>query len=102
MAMAQESTGKGIYEYKNSGISIRSTLDIDSITFFLPNNFVSFSSESPSNITGNSMTTTISISSSISFDGTSGTEIGICYSSTNENPTINDNKEVYGELKVGS
>ena len=102
MAMAQENTGKGIYEWKNTEISIRSTLDIDSLTFSLPYNFVSFSSETPSNISGNSMTATYTISSSINFADTNGTEIGVCYSSTNDAPTINDNKEAYGALKIGS
>lgn len=100
--LAQESVGNGVYEWKDNEISIRSTSDIDSITFALPNEFIYFISETPTSITGNSMTATYTISSPFNIYNTADTEIGVCYSSSNSQPTVDDSSAVYGIFKVGS
>ena len=99
-AMAQS---QQVYEWKNGAITIRTVSEIDSMTFSLPGNAVTFTTGSPSALTESSMTATFSLSTSLTITNPSSTtEQGVCYSSTNEEPTLEDNLLKYGTFYKGS
>ena len=92
-----------VYEWKNGAITIRTVSEIDSMTFSLPGNAVTFTTGSPSALTESSMTATFSLSTSLTITNPSSTtEQGVCYSSTNEEPTLEDNLLKYGTFYKGS
>ena len=99
-AMAQT---QHVYQWKNGSVTITTTAVFDSLTFSLPDDAVSFTTGNPSALTESTMTATYSVSSDLSFSNSSSTtEQGVCYSMTNESPTIDDNTQVYGTMYKGS
>lgn len=99
-AMAQS---QQVYEWKNGAITIRTVSEIDSMTFSFPGNAVTFTTGSPSALTESSMTATFSLSTSLTITNPSSTtEQGVCYSSTNEEPTLEDDRVKYGKFYKGS
>ena len=99
-AMAQS---QQVFEWKNGAITIRTVSEIDSMTFSIPGNAVNFTTGSPSALTESSMTATFSLSTSLTITNPSSTtELGVCYSSTNEEPTLEDNRVKYGTFYKGS
>lgn len=99
-AMAQS---QQVFEWRNGAITIRTVSEIDSLTFSLPGNAVTFTTGSPSALTETSMTATFSLSTSLAITNPSSTtEQGVCYSSTNEEPTLEDNRVKYGTFYKGS
>ena len=98
-AMAQS---QQVIEWKNGAITIRTVSEIDSMTFSIPGNAVTFTTGSPSALTESSMTATFSLSTSLTITNPSSTtEQGVCYSSTNEEPTLEDNRVKYGTFYKG-
>lgn len=92
-----------VYQWKNGSVTITTTAVFDSLTFSLPNDAVSFTTGNPSALTESTMTATYSVSSDLSISNSSfTTEQGVCYSMTNESPTIDDNTQVYGTMYKGS
>jgi hypothetical protein len=99
-AMAQS---QQVFEWKNGAITIRTVSEIDSMTFSLPGNAFTFTTGSPSALTGSSMTATFNLSTSLTITNPSSTtEQGVCYSSINEEPTLEDNRVKYGTFYKGS
>ncbi len=93
---------KNMYEWKNGCVTIRSITDVDSITFSLPDDAVSFTTGNPSVLTENSMTATFSVTTNLVFSNPNPyTEQGVCYSSDNKIPSICDSKRIYGALSNG-
>ena len=98
-AMAQS---QQVIEWKNGAITIRTVSEIDSMTFSIPGNAVTFTTGSPSALTESSMTATFSLSTSLTITNPSSTtEQGVCYRSTNEEPTLEDNRVKYGTFYKG-
>ncbi|MBO5706256.1 MAG: DUF1566 domain-containing protein [Bacteroidaceae bacterium] len=98
-AMAQTN----VYEWKNGSVTIRTTNDIDSLTFSIADDAVTFTTGSPSALTEKSMTASFTLSTTLNITNSSSTtEQGVCYSSENNNPTVSDSKVVYGSFYKGS
>ena len=94
------------YEWKNGTVKPRSFSEIDSIAFSLPYDIISFSEDSLPKVGLSYMSTSFAISSTFTFPHISqnaNTEMGVCYSSTNPNPTImDDSKVVYGKMSTNN
>lgn len=94
---------QNVFEWKNNSVTIRTTSDIDSVTFSLPEDAVTFTTGNPSVLTENSMTASFSLNTELSISNSSSTtEQGVCYSSENEEPTVEDNWVKYGSLYKGT
>ena len=91
-----------VYEWKDSVPVIRATSDMDSITFYLPEDLVDLSTGKPSEVKKTSMTSSFALSSAFTFANDSITEQGICYSPFNSQPTINDSRAYFGTFAKGS
>ena len=99
-AMAQN---QQIFEWKNGAITIRTVSEIDSLTFSLPSDAITFITGSPSAISYRSMTAKFCISTSLIISNpASATEQGVCFSPTNPLPTVNDSKVSHGCFSNGS
>lgn len=99
-AMAQS---QQVFEWRNGAITIRTVSEIDSLTFSLPEDAVTFTTGSPSAMTESSMTATYSPSTSLTITNpASTTEQGVCYSYTNEEPTLENGRVKYGTFYKGS
>ena len=98
-AMAQTN----VYEWKNGSVTIRTTNDIDSLTFSIADDAVTFTTGSASALTKRGMTASFTLSTTLNITNSSSTtEQGVCYSSENNNPTVSDSKVVYGSFYKGS
>ena len=97
IAMVSMAQNQNVYEWKNGAITIRNTSEIDSITFALPDEQVWVATD---NIVETSATTmTASYSASFSVNGSyEGLIKGVCYSPSNEKPTLNDSTLMCGNL----
>lgn len=94
---------QNVFEWKNNSVTIRTTSDIDSVTFSLPKDAVTFTTGNPSVLTENSMTASFSLNTELSISNSSSTtEQGVCYSSENEEPTVEDEVVKYGTLYKGT
>lgn len=103
LAMSAMAQTQHVYQWKNGSVTITTTAVFDSLTFSLPDDAVSFTTGNPSALTESTMTATYSVSSDLSISNSSSTtEQGVCYSMTNESPTIDDNTQVYGTMYKGS
>ncbi len=92
-----------MYEWKNGSITVRTVTEVDSLTFSLPADAVTFTTGNPSALTENSMTASYSLSTSLTINNSGATtEQGVCYSLEHEEPTIADSKVVYGTMYKGS
>lgn len=91
-----------VYEWKDSVPVIRATSDMDSITFYLPEDLVDLSTGKPLEVKKTSMTSSFALSSAFTFANDSITEQGICYSPFNSQPTINDSRAYFGTFAKGS
>lgn len=92
-----------MYEWKNGSITVRTVTEVDSLTFSLPADAVTFTTGDPSALTENSMTASYSLSTSLTINNSGATtEQGVCYSLEHEEPTIADSKAVYGTMYKGS
>lgn len=100
LAYSANAQSQSLYEWKNGILTVRSVADVDSITFSLPTEGVVFSSgefSGKSNTVSFTLITTLDISNANLV-----TEQGVCYSSSNELPTIEDSKVVYGTMFKGT
>ena len=97
-AMAQSYV---VYEWKDSVPAIRNISDVDSITYSLSENLVRLTTGSPIKVKKTSMVSDFELASKISFADPSITEQGICYSLSNANPTIGDEKVIFGTFQKG-
>ena len=97
IAMVSMAQNQNVYEWKNGAITIRNTSEIDSITFALPDEQFWVATD---NIVETSATTmTASYSASFSVNGSyEGLIKGVCYSPSNEKPTLNDSTLMCGNL----
>ena len=97
IAIVSMAQNQNVYEWKNGAITIRNTSEIDSITFALPDEQVWVATD---NIVETSATTmTASYSASFSVNGSyEGLIKGVCYSPSNEKPTLNDSTLMCGNL----
>ena len=92
-----------MYEWKNGSITVRTVTEVDSLTFSLPADAVTFTTGDPSALTENCMTASYSLSTSLTINNSGATtEQGVCYSLEHEEPTIADSKAVYGTMYKGS
>ena len=97
-AMAQSYV---IYEWKDSVPTIRNISDIDTITYYLPDDLIRLKTGSPTEVKKTSMISVFELTSRISFADSTITEQGMCYSRTNPNPTIEDDKVKFGTFHKG-
>ena len=97
-AMAQSYV---IYEWKDSVPTIRNISDIDTITYYLPDDLIRLKTGSPTEVKKTSMISEFELTSRVSFADSTITEQGICYSRTNPNPTIEDDKAKFGPFHKG-
>ena len=97
-AMAQSYV---IYEWKDSVPTIRNISDIDTITYYLPDDLIRLKTGSPTEVKKTSMISEFELTSRISFADSTITEQGMCYSRTNPNPTIEDDKAKFGPFHKG-
>ena len=94
---------QNVFEWKNNSVTIRTTSDIDSVTFSLPEDAVTFTTGNPSVLTENSMTASFSLNSELLISNSSSTtEQGVCYSSESAEPTVEDEVVKYGTLYKGT
>ena len=94
---------RNVFEWKDNRVTIRTTTDVDSITFSLPEDAVIFTTGNPSVLTENSMTASFALSTDLTISNPSSTtEQGVCYSLENEEPTVDDYKVKYGNLYTGT
>lgn len=91
-----------VYEWRDSVPLIRAVSDMDSITFYLPEDLVDLATGNPSQVKKTSMTSSLNLSSAFTFANDSVTEQGICYSPFNSQPTINDSRAKFGTFTKGS
>lgn len=92
-----------VYEWKNGSVTIRTTSEIDSLTFSIPEDAVSFTTGNPSVLTECSMTASFSLSSVLSItNAESTTEQGICFSTENKLPTIANEYVKYSTFYIGT
>ena len=94
---------QNIYEWKNNSVTIRATESFDSLTFALPAEAFVFTTGNPSALTGSSMSATFELTSSLSISNASSTtEQGVCYSSSETEPTIDCSCVSRGAMSTGS
>lgn len=99
VAMAQT---LNVYEWKNGMVNVRSASDIDSVTFSLPETPVVLTTEKVE-ATSNSIVVTFMVTTSINFNSIEvASEQGVCYSTTEELPTYDDNTAKFGTFSTGS
>ena len=99
LAMAQS---QYFYEWKDGVIAVRNISDIDSISFPHSNDVANFVTGSPLSLTGNAMIASYSVSISGQFPANvTDSEMGVCYSPTAEEPSVDDNTMKYGPLADG-
>ena len=68
-----------MYEWKNGHIIVRTVSEVDSLTFSLPEDAVTFTTGNPSALTENRMTASYSLTTSLTIDNSSSTtEQGVC------------------------
>ena len=102
MAIVSMAQTQNIYEWKDGTVYVRNSSDIDSLTFALPADQVILSLEG-TNISTNSITVTFTLQTDLSISGAEEiSEQGICYSTTAEAPTYEDDKAKFGPLTKGS
>lgn len=103
VSLCSTAQAQHVYEWKNGSVTIRTTSEIDSLTFSIPEDAVSFTTGNPSVLTESAMTASFGLSSVLSITNSgSTTEQGVCYSSENNLPTISDNKVKYGTFYIGT
>lgn len=90
------------YEWKDNSVAIRATSEIDSVTFSLPGDALTFTTGNPTALTENSMTASFSLTAILSISNAGSTEQGVCYSWRFEEPTVENDKVEYGSMFVGS
>ena len=98
IAMAQSYV---IYEWKDSVPTIRNISDIDSITYYLPEDLIKLVTGSPIETKRTSMTSEFELVSEITFADSTISEQGICFSLSNATPTIEDGKAKFGSFYKG-
>ena len=98
IAMAQSYV---IYEWKDSVPTIRNISDIDTITYYLPEDVVKLVTGSPIETKRTSMTSEFELVSEITFADSTISEQGICFSLSNATPTIEDGKAKFGSFYKG-
>ena len=100
LAMAQS---QYFYEWKDEVITVRNISDIDSISFPRPADVASFTTGSPSSLTCNGMIASYSVTVFGVFPSNiADNEMGVCYSSTEAEPSIADATVKYGALAEGT
>ena len=100
LAMAQS---QYFYEWKDEVITVRNISDIDSISFTRPADVASFTTGSPSSLTCNGMIASYSVTVFGVFpSNVADNEMGVCYSSTEAEPSIADATVKYGALAEGT
>lgn len=103
MSLGTMAQSQYFYEWKGDVITVRNVSDIDSITFPLPSEVANFTTGSPTSLTGSSMMASYSLFISGVFPAnTSTSEMGVCYSSVESEPSISDEKVKYGRFAEGS
>ena len=94
---------QNIYEWKDNNVTIRTTESFDSLTFALPAEAFVFTTGDPSDLTGSSMSASFELTSSLSISNSSSTtEQGVCYSSSETEPTIDCSCVNRGTMYAGS
>ena len=94
---------QNIYEWKDNNVTIRTTESFDSLTFALPAEAFVFTTGDPSDLTGSSMSASFELTSSLSISNSSSTtEQGVCYSSSETEPTIDCSCVSRGTMYAGS
>ena len=100
LAMAQS---QYFYEWKDEVITVRNISDIDSISFPRPSDVASFTTGSPSSLTCNGMIASYSVTVFGVFPSNiADNEMGVCYSSTEAEPSIANATVKYGALAEGT
>ena len=103
MSLATMAQSQYFYEWKGDVITVRNVSDIDSITFPLSTEVAHFTTGSPASLTGSGMMASYSVFiTGVLPANTSTSEIGVCYSSVEAEPSISDEKVKYGPFAEGS
>ena len=103
MSLGTMAQSQYFYEWKGDVITVRNVSDIDSITFPLSTEVAHFTTGSPASLTGSGMMASYSVFiTGVLPANTSTSEIGVCYSSVEAEPSISDEKVKYGPFAEGS
>ena len=97
-AMAQK---QYFYEWKDNTLNIRTTEEVDSITFDIPSDAATLTTGDPISIGNNTMTAEYSLSTVLNVSNGSAKQ-GVCYSSENTSPSINDSRHTLESLHIGT
>lgn len=93
------------YEWKDGVVRFRSVSEMDSLAFSLPNDIVSVTEDSLPEVGATHARLYFSTYSAFTFayiSNSANTEMGVCYSSLNSNPTVADaNKIISGRMSKG-
>lgn len=80
-----------MYEWKNGTITVRTIEEVDSITFSVDQKAVVFTTGDPTSLTDHEMTAHCTLSTSLFVESSyANSEQGVCYTTGNQIPTIND------------
>ena len=102
MLMPLVCLAQNIYEWKDGSVTVRRISDIDSITFSISNTQIFISTDSILEVTENSMTASFELHGSLDINNASNiTEKGVCFSNTDDIPTIKCNTINCGTYGVG-
>ncbi len=84
-----------MFFWKNNTMKAMPISEVDSITFALENNSLSFTTGDAYNITENSFKAAFTITSNLRVSSSSSIEVGTCWSRKNTEPTVNDFVQIY-------
>lgn len=103
MSLGTMAQSQYFYEWKGDVITVRNVSDIDSITFPLSTEVAHFTTGSPASLTGSGMMASYSVFiTGVLPANTTTSEMGVCYSSVEAEPSISDEKVKYGPFAEGS
>ena len=88
---------ENMYVWKDGNMRMYNTSDVDSVTFSVGRWLFEISDESVSELTSNTVRIKASINLQDGYDVLNAPIIGICYSSSNENPTIENDSLCLGK-----